>query len=145
MERLGLWSCLLAWLSARSAGGGMVLRLEDLDPDRCREEYCLQVMADLRWLGLDWDNEPVWQSRRTPAYKAAFEALADKAVELGAGYDNSTMFICHGDCIEDAQYLEQLAREKCGVKEAFIGNLGAVIGSHAGPGTLALFFMGNQR
>jgi len=75
-----LWSCLLAWLSARSAGGGMVLRLEDLDPDRCREEYCLQVMEDLRWLGLDWDNEPIWQSRRTPAYKAAFEVLADKGL-----------------------------------------------------------------
>ena len=75
-----LWSCLLAWLSARSAGGGMVLRLEDLDPDRCREEYCLQVMEDLIWLGLDWDNEPVWQSRRTQAYARAFEMLADKGL-----------------------------------------------------------------
>ena len=50
-----LWSCLLAWLSARSAGGGMVLRLEDLDPDRCRQEYCDQAMRDLEWLGLDWE------------------------------------------------------------------------------------------
>ena len=70
-----LWSCLLAWLSARSAGGGMVLRLEDLDPDRCKKEYCEQVMRDLEWLGLDWDNEPVWQSRRTQAYAEAFEQL----------------------------------------------------------------------
>jgi len=70
-----LWSCLLAWLSARSAGGRMVLRLEDLDPDRCRPEYCRQVMRDLEWLGLDWDGEPVWQSRRTQAYAEAFEAL----------------------------------------------------------------------
>lgn len=77
--------------------------------------------------------------------KASIEALADKAVELGAGYDNSTMFICHGDCIEDAQYLEQLAREKCGVKDVLIGYTGAVIGSHSGPGTLALFFMGQKR
>ena len=77
--------------------------------------------------------------------KAAIEALAEKAVELGANYDNSTMFICHGDCIEDAQYLAGLVKEKCGVKEVFIGYTGAVIGSHSGPGTLALFFMGDHR
>ena len=64
-----LWSCLLAWLAARSAGGSIVLRLEDLDPDRCRQEYCDQVMRDLEWLGLDWDGEPVYQpggQRPTP-------------------------------------------------------------------------------
>ena len=70
-----LWSCLLAWLSARSVGGSMVLRLEDLDPDRCRPEYCDQVMRDLEWLGLDWDGQPVWQSRRTEAYEEAFRQL----------------------------------------------------------------------
>ena len=70
-----LWSCLLAWLSARSAGGGMVLRLEDLDPDRCRRSYCDQVMRDLEWRGLDWDGAPVYQSRRTEAYAEAFRAL----------------------------------------------------------------------
>lgn len=77
--------------------------------------------------------------------KASIEALAEKAVSLGAGYDNSTMFICHGDCIEDAQYLSSLVKEKCGVKDVFIGYTGAVIGSHSGPGTLALFFMGEHR
>ena len=71
-----LWSCLLAWLSARSVGGRMVLRLEDLDPDRCRQEYCDQVMRDLEWLGLDWDNEPVYQSQRSELYRAAFQALS---------------------------------------------------------------------
>ncbi len=70
-----LWSCLLAWLSARSAGGRMVLRLEDLDPDRCRREYCDQVMRDLEWLGLDWDNEPVYQSGRSDLYRTAFQQL----------------------------------------------------------------------
>ena len=77
--------------------------------------------------------------------KASIEALAKKAAELGEGYDNNTMFICHGDCIEDAKYLAKLAKEKCGVKEVFIGYTGAVIGSHSGPGTLALFFMGSHR
>ena len=77
--------------------------------------------------------------------KASIQALAQKAVELGEGFDNSVMFICHGDCIEDANYLAQLAKEKCGVKEVIIGYTGAVIGSHSGPGTLALFFMGKNR
>ena len=71
MHMGNLWSCLLAWLSARSAGGGMVLRLEDLDPERCRQAYCDQVMRDLEWLGLDWDGAPVYQSRRTEQYSAA--------------------------------------------------------------------------
>lgn len=75
-----LWSCLLAWLSARSAGGRMVLRLEDLDPDRCRPEYGWQVMRDLEWLGLDWDNEPVWQSQRTELYAQAFHHLEQQGL-----------------------------------------------------------------
>ncbi len=72
-----LWSALLAWLAARSQGGRMVLRLEDLDPDRCTQARCDQVMRDLEWLGLDWDNEPVYQSRRTDAYRAAFARLEE--------------------------------------------------------------------
>ena len=77
--------------------------------------------------------------------KAAIAQLAEKAKELGAGYENSTMFISHGDCLEDAQALAKLLQEQCGVKQVLINYVGAVIGSHAGPGTLALFFMGNQR
>ena len=53
--------------------------------------------------------------------KASIQALVQKAVELGEGFDNSTMFICHGDCEEDAQYLAGLVKEKCGVKDVFIG------------------------
>ena len=75
-----LWSCLLAWLAARSAEGGMVLRLEDLDPDRCRQEYCDQIMRDLEWLGLDWDGVPVYQSRRTELYRQAFHTLEQQDV-----------------------------------------------------------------
>ena len=51
-----LFSGLLAWLSVRSAGGMMVLRMEDLDPDRCKEAYAAQLADDLLWLGLDWDE-----------------------------------------------------------------------------------------
>ena len=77
--------------------------------------------------------------------KASIDALARKLDELGQGYDNRTVFVCHGDCPEDAEYLKQILLKRPGVEEVFIGNLGAVIGSHAGPGTLALFFMGKHR
>ena len=77
--------------------------------------------------------------------KGSIEGLVKKLQELGEGYDNSTVFICHGDCLEEAEQLKVLAQQCQGVKEVFVGNLGAVIGSHAGPGTLALFFMGKHR
>ena len=70
-----VFSALLAWLSVRHAGGKMVLRIEDLDPDRCRQEYAEQLRRDLEWLGLDWDREQTPQSQRTEAYAEAFARL----------------------------------------------------------------------
>ncbi len=70
-----VFSALLAWLSVRSQNGEMVLRIEDLDPDRCRPAYIETLKDDLRWLGLDWDREQTPQSRRTAAYAEQFEKL----------------------------------------------------------------------
>ena len=78
------WSSLLAWLSVRSQGGTMVLRLEDLDRARCKPAFCAGVEEDLRWLGLDWDEGGLGggalyrQSLRDEAYRAALEQLAAK-------------------------------------------------------------------
>ena len=77
-----VFSALLAWLSVRSQHGEMILRIEDLDPDRCRPEYAETLKDDLRWLGLDWDQEQMPQSRRTEAYAQQFNHLA----ELGLVY-----------------------------------------------------------
>ena len=77
--------------------------------------------------------------------KASVEALAKKVAELGGNYENETMFISHGDCLADAQYLANILKTTYGVKEVFINYVGAVIGSHSGPGTLALFFLGDHR
>ena len=82
---------------------------------------------------------------KTRGRKAAIDAMVKKAQELGAGYDNSTMYISHGDCLSDAEYLSRQQKEKCGVKDVVISYVGAVIGSHSGPGTLALFFLGSHR
>lgn len=76
------FSALLAWLSVRSCGGMMVLRIEDLDPARCRAEYADQVKRDLTWLGLDWDVEQTPQSLRAAAYREQFDRLA----QLGLVY-----------------------------------------------------------
>ena len=77
--------------------------------------------------------------------KAAIEALAKKVGETGLPGENDTVFISHGDCQEDVDLLTKILKEKYGVKEVFSYYVGAVIGSHAGPGTLALFFMGSKR
>jgi len=71
-----VFSALLAWLSVRSQNGEMVLRIEDLDPDRCRPEYAEVLKDDLRWLGLDWDREQTPQSRQTAVYARQFEKLS---------------------------------------------------------------------
>ena len=76
-----VFCALLAWLSVRSQGGRMVLRIEDLDPARCRPEYAAQLEDDLRWLGLTWDEggaaggPSYFQSTRSSVYAAAFETL----------------------------------------------------------------------
>ncbi len=76
-----LLSALLAWLDVRSSHGLLILRIEDLDPDRCSREKAAQLMDDLRWLGLDWDEgglEPDYcQSQRSRYYEAAFRKLED--------------------------------------------------------------------
>ena len=75
-----VFSALLAWLSVRSAGGKMILRIEDLDPDRSKQEYADAIRRDFQWLGLDWDEESPPQSRRTEVYRAAFDMLDAKGL-----------------------------------------------------------------
>jgi glutamyl-tRNA synthetase len=73
-------TALLAWLDARSRGGRMLLRIEDLDRDRCRAEFAQAIRDDLTWLGLDWDEETAAQSTREPAYAAALRWLDDQGL-----------------------------------------------------------------
>jgi glutamyl-tRNA synthetase len=69
---------LIAWLSARSQGGRVVLRIEDIDSPRIKPGAMEQALEDLRWLGLDWDGEPVIQTQRLALYQ---EALAHLQVQ----------------------------------------------------------------
>ncbi|MDY2810518.1 MAG: tRNA glutamyl-Q(34) synthetase GluQRS [Candidatus Faecousia sp.] len=70
-----VFACLLAWLSARSVGGGFLLRMEDLDTQRTSAELGDIIREDLTWLGLTWDLETPAQSTRTAVYDAYFEKL----------------------------------------------------------------------
>ena len=71
---------LIAWLAARHAGGKVLLRIEDLDASRVRDEAAATALVDLKWLGLDWDGEPIVQTGRRALYDEALERL--KACEL---------------------------------------------------------------
>ena len=75
-----VFSAMLAWLSIRSCGGRLVLRIEDLDPDRCRPEYADTLKRDLEWLGLTWDTEQTPQSRRSEAYREMFSRLEERGL-----------------------------------------------------------------
>ncbi len=66
---------LVAWLSARARGGAVKLRIEDIDSPRIKPGAAEQATADLRWLGLDWDDAPVVQTQRLPLYEAALDVL----------------------------------------------------------------------
>ena len=59
--------------------------------------------------------------------------------------DNDVVFISHGDCIEDAQYVANKVKELCGIDAFLINYVGSTIGAHSGPGTVALFFVGSPR
>ena len=77
--------------------------------------------------------------------KRSIQKIVDMFVERSKGWDNEIIMITHGDCLEDAEYLAKVVREKMGVENILINNIGTVIGSHTGPGVLAVFHMGGKR
>lgn len=70
-----IFTALLAWLSIRSRDGKLLLRIEDLDPDRSKQIYIDALRWDLEWLGLEWDEEMPLQSSRSEIYKEYFDRL----------------------------------------------------------------------
>lgn len=69
-----IYSAMLAWLSARKQGGGFVLRIEDIDQQRSKEEYAEMIVNDLKWLGFDWDEQHT-QSKRFEIYEKELKKL----------------------------------------------------------------------
>ena len=79
--------------------------------------------------------------------KKSLAALVDRMDELAKGFEkeNTTVFISHGDCLEDAQYVADLVRDRFGIQDIMVNMICPTIGAHSGPGTVALFFMGQHR
>jgi glutamyl-Q tRNA(Asp) synthetase len=69
-----------AWQRARQGGGRFLVRLEDIDPGRCRPEYADAIQEDLAWLGLDWDGPVRVQSQHLPEYQAVLDGLAEQGL-----------------------------------------------------------------
>lgn len=82
---------------------------------------------------------------KTRGRKASIVALTDYIKGRELPETKELAFICHGDCIEDANMLSDILKTKLGFKKVIIGYTGPVIGAHSGPGTLALFFVGGNR
>lgn len=92
------------------------------------------------------DNE----GRLTPVEKArgrkkSLSALANKLIEEIVNPEEQIVFISHGDCIEDVEYVKEKILEKVKVKEIVVNHVGPVIGSHSGPGTVAIFYFAKGR
>lgn len=77
--------------------------------------------------------------------KASVAELAKKMENLAIDPGTQDVFISHGDCLEDAEKLAEIIRDKFGTQNIVISYVGTVIGAHSGPGTLALFFVGDHR
>ena len=75
-----VYAAKIAWERAREAGGRFLLRLEDIDPGRCRPEYAAGIIDDLRWLGLDWDGPIRTQSEHLSEYRATLDALVARGL-----------------------------------------------------------------
>ena len=95
---------------------------------------------------LHFDNKgaivPVFKAR---GRKRAVRALVDKLEEYIVNPEEQLVTINHGDCLDEAKYVEQLIRERAKVKDILINPVGPVIGSHSGPGTLSVFFLAEKR
>lgn len=105
------------------------------------------TMINLKPL-LHVDNEghliPVGKVRGRKKSLAGLVAMMEE--RMGSWKDkNEKIFISHGDCQEDAEYVAKLVKEKFGYETFLINTIGATIGTHSGPGTVALFFMGDYR
>jgi len=74
----GARTALFNWLFARQQGGIFILRIEDTDTERSKEEYTQSIMESLKWLGLDWDQGPYFQSRRMDIYREHVQKLLDE-------------------------------------------------------------------
>ena len=100
-----VFAALIAWLSVRSQGGSMVLRMEDLDTQRTKEEYAATLRDDLKWLGLNWDTETPQQSLRSDVYDRYFAALQEMGLLYPCYCTRSQLHSVNAPHLSDGTYV----------------------------------------
>ena len=100
-----VFAALIAWLSVRSRGGSLVLRMEDLDTQRTSPEFAQILREDLGWLGLDWDTETAPQSRRGSVYDIYFEKLRDMGLLYPCYCTRSQLHNVNAPHLSDGTYV----------------------------------------
>lgn len=100
-----VFAALMAWLSVRSQGGSMVLRMEDLDTQRCSDDYADLLRQDLIWLGLDWDLETQPQSQRSHVYACYFEKLQAEGLLFPCYCTRSQLHSVNAPHLSDGTYV----------------------------------------
>ncbi len=100
-----VFAALVAWLSVRSQGGAMVLRMEDLDTQRTSAEFSALLRQDLTWLGLDWDLETPPQSQRAAAYDRYFSILQEKGLLYPCYCTRSQLHSVNAPHLSDGTYV----------------------------------------
>ena len=100
-----VFSFLIAWLSVKSRGGHILLRMEDLDTQRTSEEFAEILRNDLRWLGLSWDEETSAQSRRSGVYDRYFEKLMDEGLLYPCFCTRSQLHSVNAPHLSDGTYV----------------------------------------
>lgn len=100
-----VFAALIAWLSVRSQGGSLVLRMEDLDTERTKAEYAQVLREDLLWLGLDWDEETPPQSERSSVYTQYFEKLMDEGLLYPCYCTRSQLHSVNAPHLSDGTYV----------------------------------------
>ena len=101
------FSAVMAWLGARSAGGSMVMRIEDLDPRAQSRERADLLMRDLAWLGLDWDEGPFYQSERTEVYEQVLAGLEGAGLTYPCFCTRSQLHAASAPHASDGTYVYQ--------------------------------------
>lgn len=96
---------MLAYLSARSQGGRFLLRIEDLDVPRCPRALAEQALADLRWLGFTWDEEPVYQSQQGEIYQRYLKKLEERGLVYPCFCTRAELHACAAPNLGDTQYV----------------------------------------
>ena len=100
-----VFAALIAWLSVKSRGGALVLRMEDLDTQRTSTEYAALLRSDLQWLGLDWDLETQPQSQRAAVYDRYFAQLQEQGLLYPCYCTRSQLHSVNAPHLSDGTYL----------------------------------------